>query len=94
MPLKEIEALLFDSLYLEPRKLPVSDILLQRQEQVVQLLQTWDAQLEAAILVPKIFIWTIPANTGLLISGGYLDKAKYHPVRRRYRTAQPVAGRL
>ena len=56
MPLKEIEALLFDSLGLEPRKLPASDILLQRQEQVVQLLQTWDAQLEAAILAENFYL--------------------------------------
>ena len=56
LPLKEIEAQLFDTIGLGPRKLPPSDILLQRQEQIVQLIQTWGAQLEAAILAENFYL--------------------------------------
>lgn len=56
LPLKEVEALLFDTIGLGPRKLPASDILLQRQEQVVQLIQSWDSGLEASILAENFYL--------------------------------------
>lgn len=61
-PAREIEKLLFDSLGIEPRKLPVSKILAERKQQVAQLIQTWDPTLE----------------DGLLAENFYLDKDKEH----------------
>lgn len=61
-PLQEIKQLLFETVELQPRKLPVSDILLERQTQIVQLIQDWDTNLEAKILAENF----------------YLDKSKEH----------------
>ena len=41
-PRDKIEKLLFETLKLEPRRLPVSEILAQRKEQVIGLIQTWN----------------------------------------------------
>lgn len=54
--------MLFETAELQPRKLPVSDILLERQTQIVQLIQDWDTNLEAKILAENF----------------YLDKSKEH----------------
>lgn len=56
LPYKEIEKLLFDSVGLEPRQLPASDILVERQQQVAQLIQSWDPDLEAKILAENFFL--------------------------------------
>ncbi len=56
LPYKEIEKLLFDSIGLQPRQLPVSDILSKRQQQVAQLIQSWDPGLEAEILAENFFM--------------------------------------
>lgn len=56
LPLQKAEAILFDSIGLEPRELPVSDILRQRQEQIVQMMQTWDSELESAILAENFYL--------------------------------------
>ncbi|MDZ4682279.1 MAG: serine hydrolase domain-containing protein [Saprospiraceae bacterium] len=40
---------------LQPRQLPVSDILAKRKEQVVQLLQTWDSKLGDEILAENFY---------------------------------------
>jgi len=63
-PSNEIEKLLFDSLGIEPRKLPISEILAERKQQVAQLIQNWDSTLEA----------------GLLAENFYLDKDKEHRI--------------
>ncbi len=55
-PLTEIRKLLFETIDLQPRKLPVSDILLERQEQVSQLIQSWDTDLEAKILAENFYL--------------------------------------
>lgn len=55
-PLREVEKLLFDKLDLEPRKLPVSDILTERQEQVVELIKHWDPELEEKILAENFYL--------------------------------------
>jgi len=55
-PFKEISKLLFDSLNLQPRQLPVSDILAERQKQIVELIQTWDLELEANILAENFYM--------------------------------------
>ena len=51
----KIEKLLFEKAGLQPRKLPVSDILVKRQEQVVKLIQSWDSGIETEILAENFF---------------------------------------
>ena len=55
-PLDKIEKLLFENANLEPRQLPVSDILLERQEQIAQLILNWDTDLEAKILAENFYL--------------------------------------
>ncbi len=55
-PLKEINKLLFESSDLQTRQLPVSEILEQRQKQIVKLIQTWDSALEAEILAENFYM--------------------------------------
>lgn len=55
-PFDEIQKLLFETVGLEPRKLPASDILVRRQEQIAQLIQTWDEQLEAEIIAENFYM--------------------------------------
>jgi CubicO group peptidase (beta-lactamase class C family) len=61
-PYKEIGKLLFETLELTPRELPVSDILSERQAQVARLIQNWEPELE----------------TTLLAENFYLDKSREH----------------
>jgi len=55
-PSTEIRKLLFETIDLQPRQLPVSDILVERHEQVVQLIQSWDPALEAKILAENFYL--------------------------------------
>ncbi|MFT7036330.1 MAG: CubicO group peptidase (beta-lactamase class C family) [Cyclobacteriaceae bacterium] len=55
-PFKDIGKLLFDSLDLQPRQLPVSDILAERQKQIVELIQSWDLELETNILAENFYM--------------------------------------
>jgi len=55
-PLKKIEKLLFETLELEPRKLPISDILRERQQQVIQLIKEWGPELEKELLAENFFM--------------------------------------
>jgi CubicO group peptidase (beta-lactamase class C family) len=55
-PYRDIGKLLFETLELEPRKLPVSNILAERKEQIIQLIQNWDAELEAKILAENFYL--------------------------------------
>ncbi len=55
-PFDEIQKLLFDEIDLRPRKLPASDILLQRQTEVVELIQTWDPALGQRILAENFYL--------------------------------------
>ncbi len=55
-PLKKIEKLLFETLELQTRKLPISDILRERQQQVEQLIQTWSPELEKELLAENFFM--------------------------------------
>ena len=48
--------MLFEKTNLQPRQLPVSQILAQRQEQIVELIQTWNPVLEAEILAENFFL--------------------------------------
>ena len=56
LPQKEIEKLLFDDKELNPRKLPVSDILDERKKQVIELIQNWNPELEDKILAENFFL--------------------------------------
>ena len=56
LPFGEVESLLFDTIGLQPRQLPASDILVRRQEQVAKLIQSWDPELEAAILAENFYL--------------------------------------
>jgi CubicO group peptidase (beta-lactamase class C family) len=55
-PGTKIKKLLFETVGLQPRELPVSDILLVRLEQVTQLIQTWDKDLEAEVLAENFYL--------------------------------------
>ncbi len=55
-PAKKIMKLLFETIELEPRLLPASDILLERQEQVAQLIQHWDKDRETEILAENFYL--------------------------------------
>ncbi|MEN8124035.1 MAG: serine hydrolase domain-containing protein [Bacteroidota bacterium] len=55
-PRKEIEKLLFETIDLKPRKLPVSSILVERQDQIVKLIQHWDPVLEQRILAENFYL--------------------------------------
>ncbi|MFV0594061.1 MAG: serine hydrolase domain-containing protein [Draconibacterium sp.] len=54
--LKEISRLLFETAGLKPRKLPPSDILLERQKQITQLIQHWETGLEDSILAENFYL--------------------------------------
>lgn len=55
-PLREIKKLLFETLDIQPRQLPVSDILAIRQTQVADMIQNWDAELEAEIIAENFYM--------------------------------------
>lgn len=55
-PFSDISKLLFETADLRPRKLPASDILLERQEQITQLIQNWDSELEGKILAENFYL--------------------------------------
>lgn len=55
-PYREIGKLIFETLELTPRQLPVSNILAERQEQIAQLIQNWDTELEGKILAENFYL--------------------------------------
>ena len=55
-PYREIGKLLFETLELRPRQLPVSDILIERRDQIAELIQGWDAEIEANILAENFYM--------------------------------------
>ncbi len=55
-PLQKLEQLLFGELRLSPRKLPISEILVKRQEQVAEMIQHWDPALEAEIVAENFYM--------------------------------------
>ncbi|MAU16379.1 MAG: serine hydrolase [Muricauda sp.] len=54
--LNELSKLLFETADLQPRKLPASDVLLERQEQLTQLIQNWEPTLEEQILAENFYL--------------------------------------
>ena len=55
-PLRKIKQLLFETLDIQPRQLPVSDILAERQTQVADMIQYWDTELEAEIVAENFYM--------------------------------------
>lgn len=56
LPSDKIEKLLFDTARISPRKLPVSDILALRKDQVLEFIQSWDPDLEKEIVAENLFL--------------------------------------
>lgn len=56
LPSNKIERLLFETARISPRKLPVSDILALRKEQVLELIQSWDPDLEKEIIAENLYM--------------------------------------
>lgn len=56
LPSTAIEKMLFGTAQLKTRQLPVSDILAERQVQVLSMLQTWDANLEKEIVAENLYL--------------------------------------
>ena len=56
LPSGKIEKLLFDTAQLKPRHLPISSILAERQEQVQQLIQTWNPEIEKEIIAENLYL--------------------------------------
>lgn len=54
--LNELSRLLFETADLQPRKLPASDVLLERQEQITQLIQQWEPALEEQLLAENFYL--------------------------------------
>ena len=73
-PFAEIGKLLFETADLQPRKLPVSTVLNERKTQIVDLIQSWDAGLEAKILAENFYLDKSRAHRIAEIKG-LLDKA-------------------
>lgn len=55
-PRKKIGELLFETIGLQPRQLPVSAILIKRQKQLMELIQNWNPELEANILAENFYL--------------------------------------
>ncbi len=55
-PFDEIQKLLFEEIDLKPRTLPASDILIERQKEVAELIQTWDPALGEKVLAENFYL--------------------------------------
>ena len=55
-PRRKIGELLFEILDLQPRKLPISDVLIERQKQIMELIQNWNPELESTILAENFYM--------------------------------------
>lgn len=56
IPYDQIEKLLFETLKLQPRRLPVSEVMEHRKEQIIQLINTWDSNLEIEIIADNLYL--------------------------------------
>ncbi|PXX30518.1 serine hydrolase [Arenibacter sp. ARW7G5Y1] len=56
LPLNDIGKLLFKTVGLEPRQLPVSEILNQRQEQLTQWIGNWNQEMEDKFLAENFYL--------------------------------------
>jgi CubicO group peptidase (beta-lactamase class C family) len=55
-PRKEIGELLFNKIGITPRQLPVSAVLIERQEQIMELIQNWNPELETKVLAENFYM--------------------------------------
>jgi CubicO group peptidase (beta-lactamase class C family) len=55
-PLQKIEQVLFEKVGLEPRILPISNVLAKRQVQVAEMIQQWNPELEEEILAENFYM--------------------------------------
>lgn len=58
IPYDKIEKMFFETLEIQPRRLPVSDILAKQKEQIVQLLKRWNATMPDEIFADNFFLDT------------------------------------
>jgi len=56
MPTDKIKHLLFHELDLQPRALPASDILIRRQNEIVELISQWPSELEERIMAENFYL--------------------------------------
>ena len=56
LPISKIEQLLFDKAIIQPRELPVSNILEKRKEQVLDLVKNWNTNLEKEIIAENFYL--------------------------------------
>jgi CubicO group peptidase (beta-lactamase class C family) len=92
-PLQKIKKLLFEQVGLEKRQLPISEILVQRQEQVVAIIKNWDTALEAEILAENFYMdksreHRMAQITEVLAKAGAIEKVNpiknYNELRGRF----------
>ncbi|MEP1094152.1 MAG: serine hydrolase domain-containing protein [Cyclobacteriaceae bacterium] len=92
-PFSKIGELLFETLGLEPRELPTSEILIERQKQIADLIQDWDSALESEIMAEnfyldkshehrKVEISALLEKAGAMLSVGELEP--YNQLRGRF----------
>lgn len=55
-PYNEMKKVLFETIGLQKRQLPVSDILKERQQQIVRMIKDWDPKLEDEILAENFYL--------------------------------------
>lgn len=55
-PLKKLEQVVFEKADIQNRKLPVSDIINKRKDQILELIQGWDPELEKEILAENFYL--------------------------------------
>ncbi len=73
-PIRQLDQLLFDNPKITERQLPVSAILKERKEQIVQFIQSWDKDLESKILAKNFYLDT-SRNLRMSLIQEALDKA-------------------
>lgn len=56
LPISKVEQLLFDKAKIQPRELPVSNILEKRKEQVLDLVKNWNTNLEKEIIAENFYL--------------------------------------
>ena len=56
VPISKVEQLLFEKAKIQPRKLPVSDILVKRKAQILDLVKNWNKNLEKEIIAENFYL--------------------------------------
>ena len=101
-PRDKIVHLLFKTLELQPRILPVSDVLQERKGQIMEMIQGWEPEIERKILAENFYIdqsrefWIKEIDEALLRAGKINSIGKFIPFNqlRGYFEAQTENGKL